>query len=76
MEPPRVIPGTAWVASAYEDCSVVMITVLFSVVAHGVTAAPGARSYGRRMADAQFVQPDALEKEEVSEMPLRVEPRV
>ena len=53
--------------------TVAMITVLFSIFAHGMTAAPAARSYGRRMADEATVAPDAEEHAEVPEMPLRVE---
>jgi NhaP-type Na+/H+ or K+/H+ antiporter len=54
--------------------SVVMVTVLFSIFAHGVTAAPGAKWYGRRMADETIVEADAAEHAEVPEMPLRIEP--
>jgi NhaP-type Na+/H+ or K+/H+ antiporter len=52
---------------------VAMITVLFSIYAHGVTAAPGARWYGRRMAEIDEQQRDLSEMNEVSEMPLRVQ---
>ena len=52
--------------------TVVMVTVLFSIFAHGMTAAPAARRYGRRMADEEIVAPDAEEHAEVPEMPLRV----
>jgi len=52
--------------------TVTMITVLFSILAHGVTAAPLANWYGQRMADAETVEPDAAEQKEVPEMPLRV----
>ena len=38
-----------------------------------MTAGPGARRYGRLMADETAVAPDAEEHAEVSEMPLRVE---
>jgi hypothetical protein len=48
-----------------------MITVLFSIFAHGMTAAPGARLYARRMANEEVVAADAAEHEEVPEMPLR-----
>jgi NhaP-type Na+/H+ or K+/H+ antiporter len=54
--------------------AVTMITVLFSVFAHGVTAAPLANWYGKFMADRTDVAPGAAEKEEVPEIPLRVEP--
>jgi NhaP-type Na+/H+ or K+/H+ antiporter len=52
---------------------VAMITVLFSIYAHGVTAAPGARWYGRRMAQIDEAHRDVKEMSEVPEMPLRVE---
>jgi NhaP-type Na+/H+ or K+/H+ antiporter len=52
--------------------TVTMITVLFSILAHGVTAAPLANWYGQRMADAETVEPDAVEQREVPEMALRV----
>jgi NhaP-type Na+/H+ or K+/H+ antiporter len=52
---------------------VAMITVLFSIYAHGVTAAPGARWYGRRMAEIDEERRDVKEMSEVPEMPLRVE---
>ena len=50
-----------------------MITVLFSIFAHGLTAAPLANLYGKRMANEEAVKPDASEKAEVPEMPLRVQ---
>jgi NhaP-type Na+/H+ or K+/H+ antiporter len=52
---------------------VAMVTVLFSIYAHGVTAAPGARWYGRRMAEIDEEHRDVKEMSEVPEMPLRVE---
>jgi len=48
-----------------------MVTVLFSIYAHGVTAAPGAKWYGRRIADIEKEHRDVREMSEVSEMPLR-----
>jgi NhaP-type Na+/H+ or K+/H+ antiporter len=52
--------------------AVVMVTVLFSIIAHGVTAAPGAKWYGQRMTDIiEEETPDVREMEEVPEMPLR-----
>jgi NhaP-type Na+/H+ or K+/H+ antiporter len=54
--------------------NVVMVTVLFSILAHGMTAAPGAKWYGRRMADETVVQPDAAEHAQVPAMPLRLGP--
>jgi NhaP-type Na+/H+ or K+/H+ antiporter len=56
--------------------NVVMVTVLFSIFAHGLTAAPAASWYGRKMADENVVQPDAAEKVQVPEMPLRPHARV
>jgi NhaP-type Na+/H+ or K+/H+ antiporter len=55
---------------------IVMVTVLLSIFAHGVTAAPTAKFYGRKMADEDIVQPDALEKTPVPEMPLRAHPKI
>jgi NhaP-type Na+/H+ or K+/H+ antiporter len=55
--------------------TVVMITVLCSVFAHGLTAAPGARWYGQRMADEDRVETDSPEKGHVPEMPLRIHPK-
>jgi len=53
----------------------VMITVLFSIFAHGLTAVPGANWYGQKMADYESAQPDATENVLVPEMPLRIQPR-
>ncbi|MFC2037124.1 cation:proton antiporter [Chloroflexota bacterium] len=52
--------------------AVTMITVLFSIFAHGVTAAPLANWYGKRVAEAE--EPDSAEQQEVPEMPLRAYP--
>jgi NhaP-type Na+/H+ or K+/H+ antiporter len=49
-----------------------MITVFLSIFVHGVTAAPLANWYGNRV--SKVVEPDTGEREEVPEMPLRVEP--
>jgi len=49
----------------------VMITVLFSIYAHGVTAAPAADRYGGRMADLDREETVVPEQQEVTEMPLR-----
>ena len=54
--------------------TVTMITVLFSVFAHGVTAAPLANWYGKRVAEAEAKDPDSAEQQEVPEMPLRAYP--
>ncbi len=51
--------------------TVTMITVLFSILAHGVTAAPLANWYGRWGGRAEVVEPDTAEQKEVPEMPLR-----
>jgi NhaP-type Na+/H+ or K+/H+ antiporter len=51
---------------------VAMITVLFSIYVHGVTAAPGATWYGRRMAEIDEEHREVKEMDDVSEMPLRV----
>lgn len=49
----------------------VMITVLFSIYAHGVTASPAADRYGMRMTDLAQVEKAEPENQDVSEMPLR-----
>ena len=51
--------------------TVTLITVLFSVFAHGISAAPGARWYGRIMADEEIVGKDAAERLEVPAMRVR-----
>jgi hypothetical protein len=48
---------------------VVMLTVLLSIFAHGITAAPGARWYGRKV--ERDLAPDGTEMAQVMEMPLR-----
>ena len=48
--------------------SITMVTVLFSVVAHGVTAAPLAAAYGARASDAERCP---MENQEAHEHPLR-----
>ena len=55
--------------------NIVMVTVFLSIFAHGITAAPAAKYYGQRMADEDIVQPDAIEKTPVMEMPLRTYPK-
>ena len=47
----------------------VMLTVLISIFAHGMTAAPGAKSYASRL--AAKVDGGSDEMQEVPEMPLR-----
>jgi NhaP-type Na+/H+ or K+/H+ antiporter len=49
--------------------NVVMLTVLLSIFAHGITAAPGARWYGRKV--ERDLAPDGTEMAQVMEMPLR-----
>jgi NhaP-type Na+/H+ or K+/H+ antiporter len=51
---------------------VAMVTVLVSIYAHGLTAAPGAKWYGRKMAEIDEEHRQVREMDEVSEMPLRV----
>ncbi|MFN2176760.1 MAG: cation:proton antiporter [Anaerolineales bacterium] len=48
-----------------------MITVLLSVFAHGITAAPLSNRYGARMSELKQVALAPVENEDVSEMPLR-----
>lgn len=55
---------------------VTMITVLLSVVLHGITAAPGADWYGSRMEKHAVESPGMAEHEPVKELPLRSGPRV
>ncbi len=50
---------------------IVMITVFFSVILHGVTAAPASNRYGKIMANEARVPSDAMEHEAVPEMKLR-----
>ena len=51
--------------------SVVMVTVLFSIYAHGISAAPASQWYGRRMAELDRAEKTVPENQEVTEMPLR-----
>jgi NhaP-type Na+/H+ or K+/H+ antiporter len=51
--------------------TVTLITVLFSVFAHGISAAPAARWYGSIMADEDLMEADAAERQEVPMMPVR-----
>jgi NhaP-type Na+/H+ or K+/H+ antiporter len=52
--------------------SVTMITVLFSIYAHGITASPLANRYGSRIEAVDERQIVTPETEEVPEMPLRI----
>ena len=49
----------------------VMVTVLFSIFAHGITAAPAANRYGEKIADLEIEEKAKKERKDVSEMPLR-----
>ncbi|MGB1015307.1 MAG: sodium:proton exchanger, partial [Nannocystaceae bacterium] len=40
--------------------TVAILTVLFSVVAHGMSAAPGARAYARTFEDAKSTMPERI----------------
>jgi len=51
--------------------SVAMITVLFSIFAHGITAAPAADKYGRRISELDQAEKAVPENQDVTEMPLR-----
>jgi NhaP-type Na+/H+ or K+/H+ antiporter len=51
--------------------AVTMLTVLASIILHGVTAWPGVRSYGA-WAEAMREEPDQPEMKAVSEMPVRL----
>jgi NhaP-type Na+/H+ or K+/H+ antiporter len=53
---------------------IVMITVLLSVFAHGITAAPLANRYGDYMQAYESEQPSAAEMQTTSENPLRAHP--
>ncbi len=48
----------------------VMLTVLLSIFAHGITAVPGTNWYAKRVKKAMPL--DSIEMETVSEMPLRI----
>jgi len=54
--------------------NVVMLTVLISIFAHGITAAPGANWYARRV--EAVVEPEGTEMQEVPEMPVRSGPQM
>ena len=53
--------------------NVVMLTVLISIFAHGVTAAPLANWYARRV--DRVTEPEGTEMVDVPEMPVRAGPR-
>ncbi len=54
--------------------AIAMITVLVSVFAHGISAAPLSDRYGRKMADGDAAE--MMEHEHVPEMPLRVKSNI
>jgi len=52
--------------------AVVMVTVLFSIFAHGITAAPAAKRYGEHIKGLEHEEKAITEGKDVSEMPTRV----
>ena len=66
-----VVVGRSVLEGAEEIFSVVLVTVLFSVVLHGLTAYPGAVWYSRH-AETFKDDEDAVEHEDVSEMRVRI----
>lgn len=54
--------------------NVVMLTVLISIFAHGITAALATKWYARRV--EAVVDPEGTEMQDVAEMPLRASPSV
>lgn len=64
-----LIVSEADLANGHLIFSITMVTVLFSVVAHGVTAAPLANAYGRMAASAEHCPAEHLT---VAEHPLRI----
>jgi NhaP-type Na+/H+ or K+/H+ antiporter len=52
--------------------AVVMVTVLFSIFAHGITAAPAAKHYGEHIKGLEHEEKAITERKDVSEMPTRV----
>ena len=61
----ETLPGLPLVYSA------VMITVLLSIYAHGISAAPASIRYGRRMSELDQAEKATPENQNVTEMPLR-----
>jgi NhaP-type Na+/H+ or K+/H+ antiporter len=51
--------------------AVVMVTVLFSIFAHGITAAPAAKRYGEHIKGLEHEEKAITEGKDVSEMPTR-----
>ena len=68
-----VLETEGLVATAY-IYDVVLVTVLFSVVLHGITAVPGANRYSQRLNER--VGDDGEELTAVPEMPLRSYPKL
>ena len=64
---------TTEIAGREEIFLVAVWTILLSVVAHGLTAQPGARWYGAR-AEAMAEEPGMPEMVEVEELPVRARP--
>ena len=50
---------------------IAVITVLLSIFAHGMTAVPGAKWYGRRMEQISATDDSVMEVQPVTELPLR-----
>jgi NhaP-type Na+/H+ or K+/H+ antiporter len=61
----RSLPGLDIIYAA------AMITVFFSILAHGITAAPGANTYGKRIARMGEEDKVLVERKAVPEIPLR-----
>ncbi|MGA9080402.1 MAG: sodium:proton antiporter, partial [Halobacteriota archaeon] len=59
-------PGLAAVAPLI--ATIVLVTVILSVFAHGISAQPGAALYARKVA---AMNPDAPELRDVSQLPVR-----
>ena len=51
--------------------AVVMVTVIFSIFAHGITAAPAAKRYGEHIKGLEHEEKAITERKDVSEMPTR-----
>lgn len=51
--------------------TVAMITVFFSIFAHGITAAPAADMYAKKMSELDQKGKVKIENKEISEIPLR-----
>ena len=60
------------IAARQEIFGIVVCTVLLSVVSHGITAAPGARTYSEIAARRTSEDPECAEGRHVEEMPVRM----